>query len=43
LGWKKYELQILNLEEELWNMELPKTKLEVEKKVKEYHIYHLQY
>jgi hypothetical protein len=31
MGWKKYEVQVLNHEEELWNMELPKTSKELEK------------
>jgi hypothetical protein len=31
IGWEKYEIQVLNHEEELWNMELSKTSNEVEK------------
>jgi hypothetical protein len=40
---EKYEVQVLNHEEELWNMELPKTSNELEKHVVQYHARHLDY
>ena len=43
MGWEKYEVQILNHEEELWNMELPKASNELEKKVVQYSARHPDY
>ena len=35
MGWKKYEVQVLN-HEELWNIELSKTSNELKKKMVQY-------
>jgi hypothetical protein len=32
IGWEKYKIQVINYED-LWNMELPKTSNELEKKM----------
>jgi hypothetical protein len=42
MGWKKYEVQVIN-HEELWKMKLPKTSNELKKRMVQYYAWQPDY